>query len=321
MAQYGGYQQQGGYGQSNPYDQRGGYGGNNYNQGGGYGQGGDVEMQPMQGQQGYNGGSAPAGDPNQILNDCRDVDRGIDQIEQDLTGLQSIHYNILHSSGDPRDNRAGNARLEQANDSIIASYTALVQRMKKVKGLRGSAEPRNAPQVGRVDRRLKATINKYQTIERDFRRELQESIARQYRIVRPDATEEEVRQATEDPTQQVFTQALMQSDRRGQAQTALNNVSARHEAIQKIERDMITLAQLFQDLETAVIEQEPLVENIEQKGEEVHENVTKANVEIDTAIKSAESRKRKKWWCLLITILIILIIVAIVVVVVIVTKK
>jgi syntaxin 1B/2/3 len=63
---------------------------------------------------------------------------------------------------------------------------------------------------------------------------------------------------------------------------------------------MVELAQLFQDLDNIVVEQEPLVENIEQKGEEVHDNVVQGNVEIGGAIKSARARNRKKWWCLLI---------------------
>jgi syntaxin 1B/2/3 len=95
----------------------------------------------------------------------------------------------------------------------------------------------------------------------------------------------------------------------------MNNVAARHEAIQKIERDMITLAQLFQDLETAVIEQEPMVEQIEQKGEEVHDNVQKANVEIDGAIVKARSRNRKKWICLGISVVIVIIAIIVIIVV------
>jgi hypothetical protein len=63
---------------------------------------------------------------------------------------------------------------------------------------------------------------------------------------------------------------------------------------------MIQLAGLFQDLEASVVMQEPAVTQIEQKGEEVNDNVGKANVEIDGAISKARSRNRKKWWCLLI---------------------
>lgn len=77
-------------------------------------------------------------------------------------------------------------------------------------------------------------------------------------------------------------------------------VRGRHEAIQKIESQMIELAQLFQDLDTLVVQQEPAVTRIEQKGEEVTDNMGKANTEIDGAIVKARSRNRKKWWCLLI---------------------
>lgn len=62
---------------------------------------------------------------------------------------------------------------------------------------------------------------------------------------------------------------------------------------------MIELAQLFQDLDQIVMEQEPMVQNIEMKAEEAQDNVVKANVEMDHAITSARAARRKKWWCVL----------------------
>lgn len=91
---------------------------------------------------------------------------------------------------------------------------------------------------------------------------------------------------------------LLQQGRRGNAQNILSAVQARNEEIQKIERDLIELAQLFQDLDATVIQQEAAVQNIEQQGEQVEENVAKANVEIGGAINSARAARRKKFWCL-----------------------
>jgi hypothetical protein len=68
--------------------------------------------------------------------------------------------------------------------------------------------------------------------------------------------------------------------------------------MQKIERALIELSQLFELLESSVIQQEPAVTNIQQQGEQVEENVAKANVEIDGAIVSAKAARRKKFWCL-----------------------
>ena len=91
----------------------------------------------------------------------------------------------------------------------MTSYRGLVNRVKNIKQDPESGNPRNAPQVGRLDRKLKTTINKSQQLERDFRRRAQEQIERQYRIVRPDASDAEVREAVEDTSnQQVFSQAV-----------------------------------------------------------------------------------------------------------------
>lgn len=114
---------------------------------------------------------------------------------------------------------------------------------------------------------------------------------------------------------------LLSSDRRGQASSTLRSVRERHDAIQKIERQMVELAQLFEELNAVVAQQEVMVDNIEQKGEAVRDDVTKGNEEIGTAIVSARARNRKKWWCLLICILILIVIAIIVAVVVVINNK
>jgi syntaxin 1B/2/3 len=237
-------------------------------------------------------------DPNRILNECRAVDQAIDEIEADLQRLKGLQSRYL---ADTNTSAQSPLRIEvdRTGENIMTKYRGLVSRVKNIKQQPESGNPRNAPQVGKVDRRLKTAINQYQQVEREFRKASQEQMARQYRIVRPDASDAEVREAVEDPNnQQIFSSALIQSDRRGEAQTVARNVSQRHEDIQKIERQMIELAQLFQDLEALVVQQEPAVTQIEQRGEEVTEHVAKANTELDGAVKKARAARRKKWMCL-----------------------
>ena len=90
----------------------------------------------------------------------------------------------------------------------------------------------------------------------------------------------------------------MQGNRRGQSQSALQAVQSRHEAIQKIERQLIELSQLFDDLNATVQIQEPVVAQINEQSEVVHTNVNQANTQLDGAIKKARSANRKKWICL-----------------------
>jgi syntaxin 1B/2/3 len=259
--------------------------------------GSNVEMEPLA----PNGSSfARQGDPNAILNECQAISDGIAVIKEDLDALRRLQKRSL-SDTDSSANSETNRNLDAMNSKIMSSYRGLAARIKDIKRQPDSGSPKNAPQVTRVDNSLKGAINEFQKIESQFQRDLKEQMARQYRVVRPNASEAEVQEAVEDTSnQQVFSQALMQSDRSGQARQAKMAVQDRHVAIQKIEKQMVELAQLFQDMEALVEQQEAAVTVIEQKGEEVVENMESGNQQIMKSIDITRSRNRKKWWCLLI---------------------
>ncbi|KAL8868368.1 MAG: hypothetical protein Q9174_005039, partial [Haloplaca sp. 1 TL-2023] len=252
--------QQGGYGQS----QNAGYG---QTQNAGYVGGNDVEMTAMNGNSGAGGR-----DPNAILNECREIDRGIDTIERNLERLRFLQQRSIDDV-DASQNTQTNRELDSLSSDTMTLYRNFGHRLKIIKGMKESGDPRNSHQVGRVDRKLKQVIQEYQQVDSEYRKNLSAQMERQYRIVRPDASDAEVQEAVQDTSNnQVFSQALMQSNRRGQAQSALRAVQGRHEAIQKIERQMIELAQLFQDVDAAIVEQEAPVQQIEKQAEQTHEN-------------------------------------------------
>jgi syntaxin 1B/2/3 len=254
----------------------------------------NVEMAPLA-QNGSQFGRQA--DPNQILKACGEINKGIVKINAKLGEIQTKQSAALN---DPNGTRVGD--VEGTATEILALYEELIRKLKTIKQMPESGAPRNAPQVGKLTRDLQQTYREYMQIDRQFRQRSNEQSARQYRIVRPDASEQEVREAVEHPdSQQVFQQAMMNSNRQGQAQSTMNAVRSRHDAIQKIEGQMIQLAQLFSDMENLVVQQETAVTNIEMKGEEVVENMDKGNEEIGTAIVHARNTRKWKWWCLCIT--------------------
>ncbi|KAI0108906.1 SSO2 protein [Nemania sp. FL0031] len=307
-------------GQQNPFDDRsneGGYGGglpsrpnyraqgasNNYDD---YGSN-NVEMAPLA----QNADPFSDRNPNSALDEISDINRGIDTIDRNLDQLRMLQQRSLDDADSSASSNT-NRQLDRLSSETMAQYRSLTERVRQLKS-KPENQQRFGQQVRRVDTRLKDAIRAYQQVESSFRKKTEEQMARQYRIVRPDATEEEVRAAVEDQTGgQVFQQALMQSNRRGQAQAVLNAVQDRHAQLQKIERQMMELAQLFQDMDTLVMQQDVAVANIEQKGEEVVENLDRGNVEIGTAVNTARATRKKKWICLGIVVAIIVIIVAII---------
>lgn len=243
-------------------------------------------------------GGLYGGDPTAILNECRDIDNGIEQIEANLRELRRLQDRCLAEADSSAS--SSSRQLDTLNTETMALYRTITDRVRKIKSSPEGRQPRNQAQVGRVDRRLRQAIQDYQGVESSFRKKMQEQMARQYRIVRPDATEDEVKAAVEDTTgnSQVFQQALMQNNRVGEARAVLSAVQDRHKALQRIEQQMVELAQLFEQLNTLIVEQDVKIQAIEQTSEEVVDNLDKGNEEIAVAVQTARATRKKKWMCL-----------------------
>ncbi len=168
--------------------------------------GNDVEMSQYNTQ----AGGQPSGrDPNAILNACRDIDRSLDTIEQNLHRIRALQQQSLANPDGGEGSQTVRA-LDNLNSDTMTLYFNLVARIKGIKQQREVGDPKNVAQVGKVDRKLKSAINQYQQVESQYRKNLQEQMERQFRIIQPNATEAEVREACQDSSnQQMFRQAVL----------------------------------------------------------------------------------------------------------------
>ena len=82
---------------------------------------------------------------------------------------------------------------------------------------------------------------------------------------------------------------------------------ARHNDIQKIERTIIELNQLMEDLATTVVLQDEPIQQTEQHTDNVKKDTEAGNVQLDKGIEHARRARKMKWWCFFITVAIIII--------------
>ncbi|KAI2624112.1 t-SNARE [Xylaria nigripes] len=161
-------------------------------------------------------------------------------------------------------------------------------------------------QVNTIKTHFERELRSYQEEESSFRTRYRDQIARQYRIVNPDATEDEVRQATEaDWGNEGVFQTALRTNRTGQASSVLGAVRARHNELQRIEKTLMELANLFQDLAVLVEQQEEPVGQAEQNAGKTNVFIGQGTEHVKKGIISARNARKWKWWCLLIVILII----------------
>lgn len=192
-------EEQGPYGQTNPYaqDDQGQYELRDYNTN----TSSAYTPQGTQSQQHQNPyGSAPsASTPHsqqEFLDRVQNLRNEIRSLTTDIDYIAQLHQRTLSST----DGQA-NHQLEQYVTQTQVRNTAIKDGIKGLERdlARTSDGSRNtkSTQLQSLKTFFKAELDKYQSIERDYQQRTREQIARQYRIVNPDASEQEVQEATQ----------------------------------------------------------------------------------------------------------------------------
>lgn len=170
-------------------------------------------------------------------------------------------------------------------------------------------------QLTALKARFVECVQRYAEVEQNQRRAIRAKVERQIRVVRPDATDAEIKAAVEDEQNggaQIFQQAvsslsslafrgadvsvqISNSQRAGAARNVLRDVQSRGEDIKRIERTITELAQLFNDVRSTnftlfavltlrpqlalmVEEQDTMIVHIEQKAMEINNDTEQACV-------------------------------------------
>ncbi|KAF2272532.1 t-SNARE [Westerdykella ornata] len=297
-----------GYGASNPYG--GGpdihgeqssnpYGGStNYSQSSQY----SAPQEPMQTAPPTNLTGAPL--PLQdFLGRIDGVKRRIGHLSSSIQEIASVHQRLLSST-----DAQASSQLEALITDTQVRNTQIKDEIKFLErdAARDPSNSSKRSQIEAVKRSFKSQLDDFYAEESSYSKRYREAIARQYRIVNPEATEEEVQEAANADwgEEGIFTQAL-KTNRTGQAASVLGAVRARHNDIQRIEKTMAELSLLFQQLDEQVVYQQTAVDQTEEMTHQVVDDNKAAHEQLDRGIQHARRARKLKWWMLIIVVLII----------------
>ncbi|KAF7295027.1 Aspartate aminotransferase [Mycena indigotica] len=169
--------------------------------------------------------------------------------------------------------------------------------------------PLNVSKTALVKSKFVEAIQTYQTVEQQYRTKYKQRMERQFKIVKPDASPEEVRAVVNDDSGgQIFSQALLNSNRYGESRAAYREVQERHEDIKRIERTLGELAQLFNDMSVLVEQQEETINVIETQAAAVEKDTEAGLQYTEKAVESARGARRKRWICFWICLVLLIII-------------
>lgn len=260
------------------------------------------------------GGGGRTDDLASLNQEIQSIQESIAQYNDNVGQIQKLHARLVDTTDDAAVERY-NQQLQDLVDKNRSISDKLRNRIKALQRQGGSGQIGmiRKQQTELVKTKFMDAIQSYQRVESESRQKYKNRVERQYKIVRPDATAEEVKAVVEDDQGgQVFSQALMNSNRYGDARSAYRDVQERHRDIKNIEKTITELAQLFNDMSILVEQQDEQITVINDTIKDVEKDVETGLNYTGKAVDSARAARKKRWICFILS-LIILVIIAIVV--------
>ena len=150
-----------------------------------------------------NNGAAPSSAPatlatNDFLNRIAQLRNEVGTVSDNVNAISSLHQRALAES----DAGLSAQQLERIMTETQAINRGIRDQLKFLATDAANTQEAGAratkdKQVKAMSELFKSELRKYQEAEQAYQQRYRDQIARQYRIVNPDATEEEVRQAAE----------------------------------------------------------------------------------------------------------------------------
>ncbi|CAH1758145.1 12758_t:CDS:2 [Entrophospora sp. SA101] len=224
--------------------------------------------------------------------DQNDVGAFFDEVSSISDMIRKAQANIsqideLHSRtlGIISDDERIKRQLESITSETRGILTQIKDRIKKleVSNLKqaksGDIEVRKA-QTSNLRQKFMETLQNYQNVEYQNRQKYRQRMERQYRIVKPQATQEEI-------------------------DSAIDNDDAAKEALKE------ELANLFHEMSIIVEAQDQTIVDIEQEATQVSTNMEQGAQHVDQALTSARAARKKKWYCFGISIILLIVLIVV----------
>jgi syntaxin 1B/2/3 len=158
---------------------------------------------------------------------------------------------------------------------------------------------------GTLTKKFLELMQTYQEVQTKYKNKYREKVERQYKIVKPEATQEEIDDAMESGNTEVFAEKILDKQRHSAAKDALAYIENKHREILRLEQSIQELHQLFLDMAILVEAQGELIDQIEYNVNQSVAYTGQAVKELRKANKY-QKKSRKKMCCLIIILVIIL---------------
>jgi len=250
-------------------------------------------------------------------NEVDEIERNMSQVKFNIDELDKLQKRALNAISDSET-----AALERQLDRLTAETNDLNNHVSnQLKSMQAALRqlPNDAETAMRrnlhsaLTRKFMGMLTEYQNAQKRNRDASRDRFVRQYRIVNPNASQEEIDAKLQGSgAGQLFSNQLLESTRSQRGKLALQQVEERHKEVERLGQSIVQVNQLFLDLQKMVDQQGETLDRIEDNVNSAAVQLEQGNTQLEKAVDSARAARRKRW-CLFILFMIILIVIIVVI--------
>eukprot|EP00121_Abeoforma_whisleri_P009507 Awhi_evm1s8743 len=217
----------------------------------------------------------------------------INQIRSDTEKISEKHGQKLAAVSETQGNK-NNQEIDDLNSDLTSCANKVRASLKKMDKELKSDTANKQSATYRMQCQQSAKISRdFFNAMTDYN-DVQKRVQRQYRIVKPDVTDEEIDAALDSEAgDSIFAQQIL-SPGHQEAKKALEEIKDRHEEIIKLEKSLRELNQLFQEIALLVEQQGEMLDHIEFNVGEAVDYTAEAKVELKAASSYNRAANKKK---------------------------
>ena len=204
-------------------------------------------------------------------------------IEESATTSQQIGMLTAKVNKIVDDNRTAVDAVETRNNELAAIAPKTSGNMR----MRADNHRQLSQQFVRVSQR-------FQKMQSEYRKKYEAQVIRQYKTVKPNATNEELEQLRNDVQSGEVNQTIFSMAVREDAKKEREKMKNRLDDMRAIEESIVTLSRMFMQMQDIVASQQDIINRIGYNMDQVDNYVESAAEDLGQAVESQKSIQKKK---------------------------
>ncbi|RIA87796.1 t-SNARE [Glomus cerebriforme] len=235
----------------------------------------------------------------------------IRNIKENMSGIEALHKRTLVTVTDDESSRMSRQLdlLISETSRIagqISNKLALMEQNNKVLPTGQDQTQMRLSHHATLAKSFIDTMTTYRRMQMENEKKYKERIVRQFRIVKPDVTQQDIDQLLNEESGPIFTSQILSKTQSEQSRAILTEVQDRQRDIIRIEKSIAELNKMFSEVQALVLEEDNKVKKMTEATNAIQDDDNQEEQVTRTTMKV-----KKKWKIIGLILLLIIIIVAV----------